>query len=91
MVVWYDPSPGDRDYIRAQKYGFLGQKIGDEFIVSDLANVVSRDPDVTALANGGFAVTYETATASIDLSIFNASGTRGRRRDLAILTAEWRR
>ncbi len=86
VVVWYDPSPGDRDYIRAQKYGFLGQKIGDEFIVSDLANVVSRDPDVTALANGGFAVTYETAAASIDLSIFNASGTRVS--DVAILTGQ---
>ena len=86
VVVWFDPTPGNRDYIRAQKFGFLGQKIGGEFIVSDLANITSEDPDVTALSNGGFAVTYETGLASIDLSMFDSLGNRVA--DVAIQTGQ---
>lgn len=64
VIISYTPSaivpstPGTNFDIKGQLYAASGNKIGDVFRISQAADGSDTDPDVTALNNGGFAVTW---------------------------------
>jgi Ca2+-binding RTX toxin-like protein len=84
IVTWdsfYSEGDSDFYYIAAQRYSAAGTRIGGEmFLDNDIAGN-SRHPSITALADGGFAVAWETSLGSIlDESdvytrAFNANGS----------------
>ncbi|QRM31249.1 hypothetical protein [Microvirga sp. VF16] len=63
VVAWQDFSrqPGDdQTEIRARLYSPAGEALGTEFLVNSNKDGMQRWPDVSATANGGFVITYET-------------------------------
>ena len=89
LVVWTDTSAtgGDRsgDAIRGQILHADGTPAGAEFLVNTRTNGNQTQPSVTALANGGFVVTWTTATGStgsdgngsaIKAQVFGSNGAK---------------
>ena len=76
LTVWTDTSGDSGSVLRAQKFGFLGQKLGSEFTVSDNANSSSSDASLSATPDGGFVMAYRNGSSGIDLAWFNANGTK---------------
>ncbi|MDH2327084.1 hypothetical protein QCN27_09400 [Cereibacter sp. SYSU M97828] len=85
VVVWAsDYYNSDRDidveYIAMQRYSASGARIGDETIVSDLGYEVDA-PSVTALGDGGFAISWEAEEGPTDIDtrihsrVVNADGS----------------
>ncbi|WP_136684007.1 calcium-binding protein [Falsirhodobacter xinxiangensis] len=85
VVVWAsDYYNSDRDidveYIAMQRYSASGARIGNETIVSDLA-YEAEAPSVTALPDGGFAISWEAEEGPTDIDtrirsrVVNADGT----------------
>lgn len=86
VVTWVDDSqnPGytPANNIKAQVFGANGDKIGAEFLVNTQTGDGQFAPAVTALANGGFVVTWEDNSgtlgdangSSIKAQLFNAAG-----------------
>ncbi len=82
----YSASTGDTSgaAVRAQVFNADGTKSGSEILVNTTTAGVQNDPDITALANGRFVVTYNDESATGDDSsgdavraqIFNANGTK---------------
>ncbi|HEV8681138.1 MAG TPA: hypothetical protein VGQ90_17305, partial [Stellaceae bacterium] len=76
VVVWQDDS-GDFSAIRAQRYDALGNRLGGEIAIATSASNDQELPSVTALADGGFYVTW---TQRVDAdnyilgSVYDASG-----------------
>ncbi len=64
IVTWYgfDQDTGDTSVtgISAQLYDENGAKVGGEFLVNSNIAFEQANPSVTALAGGGFVVTWET-------------------------------
>jgi hypothetical protein len=58
VVAWVRNQNGNND-IYAQRYDANGNAVGSEYVVSNAANDQSR-PSVTALADGGFVVTWDS-------------------------------
>ena len=62
VIAWSDSSAasGDRSAtaIRAQLYKANGTTVGNEFLVNTITGDRQYDPSVTALANGGFVITW---------------------------------
>lgn len=58
VVVWEDYSGGADVVIRAQRYDALGNRAGGELTIASVAGADYITPTVTALADGGFYVTY---------------------------------
>jgi serralysin len=63
VVVWEDRSGADT-VIRAQRYDALGNRAGGELTIASVAGADYVAPVVTALADGGFYVTYTQDTGS---------------------------
>lgn len=70
VVTWQDSAGG---VIRAQLYDAVGSALGAELRVSTSSGQYT--PEVTALANGYFVVSY-TSGSSIKAQVFDASGSK---------------
>jgi len=76
VVVWQDDSGAD-SAIRAQRYDALGNRLGGEIAIVVSAGNDHELPSVTALADGGFYVTWTQLLGAdnfIQGSVYNASG-----------------
>lgn len=84
VVSWqdaYDPYGQDLD-VKAQIFTPSGAKVGGEFLVNTITYEAQAGPSVTALANGGFVVTwqdlsetdFEASNWIIKAQIFSADG-----------------
>ncbi|HEX8302688.1 Ig-like domain-containing protein [Sphingomonas sp.] len=89
VVTWQDDSQqfGDNSSLAtiAQIFDASGQRVGSEFRVNTATTHAQYQAEVTALASGGFVVTYADQSphnnggqeyTNINLQIFNASGQR---------------
>jgi len=71
VVTWMDSQRGNTsaetvaDTIKGQLFNSTGAKIGGEFVVNAEMSGYQRFPVVTALAKGGFVVTWEDASGHI--------------------------
>lgn len=86
VIVWADASEtgGDTSVwsVRAQLYDANGNPVGGEFLVNSITQGNQTAPDVTALAGGGFVVTWwdgsgqggDTSPPGIKAQIFDSSG-----------------
>ncbi len=69
--------------VRAQIFNADGTKSGSEFLVNSTTFGIQGDPDITALAGGGFVVTFsdlsntgsDTSGGAVRARIFSANGT----------------
>lgn len=59
VITWTDGSNYDPD-VRGQIFDASGQKVGDEFLINTFASEPQEAPAITALAGGGFVVTWYT-------------------------------
>ncbi|HVF94057.1 MAG TPA: Ig-like domain-containing protein [Sphingomonas sp.] len=87
VVTWTDNSASGADTsgaaIRGQRYDANGVRIGGEFLVNSITANGQTQSSVTALADGGFAVTWTDASLvggdadgqSVKARIFDANGT----------------
>jgi autotransporter passenger strand-loop-strand repeat protein len=83
VVTWSDEGTGDGNgpAIKAQVYDAAGTKIGGEYIVNSQINSNQLYPNVAALANGGFVISWtdfsqavgDTSAYGITAQIFNLS------------------
>lgn len=73
--TWAD---GSGDAVKAQVFSATGAKVGSEFLVNSLKTDTQNDPSVTALANGGFVITWYSADGSQDVKgqVFSATGAK---------------
>ncbi|MGH6780822.1 MAG: cadherin domain-containing protein, partial [Sphingomonadaceae bacterium] len=74
---------GSDQAVKAQIFDTSGAKLGAEFLVNSQTNGSQYDPNIAALANGGFVVTWYTTDAAQDGNggaikgqMFSASGAR---------------
>ncbi|WP_298938578.1 tandem-95 repeat protein, partial [uncultured Ruegeria sp.] len=86
VVTWesYDGQQGDTSLaaIKARIFDANGNEVVSEFLVNEFTNSVQWSPSVTALDNGGFAVTWvsndqqqgDTSGDAIKARIFDADG-----------------
>lgn len=77
VVVWQTgdtTQDGSGDAVKGQIFDASGAKIGSEFLVNSAAANVQREPTVTALADGGFVVVWNTLDSLQDGS---ASALKG--------------
>lgn len=77
VVIWEDQSSDVGD-IRAQVFTADGMTIGEEVLVNSTTLNDQSDPQVTALADGGFVVTWEDESSNagdIRAQVFTADGT----------------
>ena len=58
VIVWQDQSSGNWD-IRGQVYDSLGVRVGGEFVVNTATAGDQINPEVAALADGRFSVTWQ--------------------------------
>ncbi|WP_299084328.1 cadherin-like domain-containing protein, partial [uncultured Ruegeria sp.] len=86
VVTWqsFDGQQGDASNfaIKARIFDANGSEVVTEFLVNEFTNTAQIDPSVTALANGGFVVTWtssdreqgDTSFGAIKARIFDANG-----------------
>jgi|GEM_PF-1069783 len=69
IVTWQDLSGTGGDTagwaVRAQLYDAVGSKAGAEFLVNTTTTADQIDPSITALAKGGFVVTWTDTSATL--------------------------
>ena len=87
VVTWYsnDPQQGDTSGggVKARIFNADGTEAISEFLVNELTNGGQGGPSITALAGGGFVVTWQSADGQqgdtsdwgVKARIFNADGT----------------
>jgi Ca2+-binding RTX toxin-like protein len=84
LIVWdsYLQGPGYTSYyVAGQRYSASGVPIGGQYIIDGVQNGCSRDARVTALSDGGYAVTYTFSAptaldpTSIYVRSYYANGT----------------
>ncbi len=87
VITWQDRSGqgGDLDGgAKAQIYTSSGAKVGGEFLINTVTAGFQSPSSITALANGGFVVTWEdfsgqggdASSTSIKAQVFNAAGVK---------------
>ena len=88
VISWMDESHtlGDSSStsIKAQIFGSDGDQIGSEFLVNTVTHGQQSRPNITSLANGGFAVTWrdesdtlgDSSFSSVKAQIFDGSGAK---------------
>ena len=89
VIAWTDTSysgaDADGDLVRAQRYFANGQLNGKEFVVDTAIDGSQREPKTTALANGGFVITWEdnsgkggdASGSSIKARVYDSNGHGG--------------
>ena len=89
VVTWSDTSGNAPDIgslaTRAQIFNADGSRFGAEFVVNTTSNDAQYLPQITALSNGRFAVTFQDfsqlttgdpASADVRVQVFSASGSK---------------
>ena len=81
VMTWTDTSRTGDDFgdaVRGQIVDVNGNKIGGEFLVNTTKSANETEPQTTALANGGFVVTWQDSARSGDIRAqrFNADGSK---------------
>lgn len=80
IVAWSDQGTSTTDYIYTQRYNASGVKIGGPALVNHVTNSAQEDPTITALANGGYVVAWQSDTfddmSDIAVQIYNANGVK---------------
>ena len=88
LIVWHDNShtQGDADgnSTKGRIFSSAGAPLTDDFLINTQTVSDQREPAVSALANGGFVVTWEDGSGlggdssfySIKAQIFNSAGTK---------------
>ena len=72
VVAWTSSRPDFTNEVRGQRYDANGVALGGEFVITDnLANAAR--PDIAALADGGFAVAFESGFKTM-LRTYDAQG-----------------
>ena len=65
LTVWSGAGPEDTGYgIYLQRYDTEGEPVGPQRLVNTTTVMSQRNPEVTALANGGFVVTWDSTSPS---------------------------
>ena len=87
VVTWQSSDPaqdGSGSAIKAQIFDFNGAKVGNELLVNSQSALGQEFPNITALANGGFVIAWQTTDSAQDGSgtairaqAFAASGSPG--------------
>jgi len=75
LVTWHDvrfATSGRIDVI-GQRFSADGTKVGSEFVVNSLTSGFHQDSEVTALAGGGFAITWES-DGQIKARVYDLTG-----------------
>ncbi|MNL50640.1 hypothetical protein D3C87_1736720 [compost metagenome] len=62
IVAWSDQGTSTTDYIYTQRYNASGVKVGGPALVNSVTNSAQEDPTITALANGGYVVAWQSDT-----------------------------
>lgn len=73
VVTWEDTVPTGFDNISGQVFDALGRRLGAEFIASDTKPGDKIDANITALANGGFVVSWFAFAAETNVDAFGNS------------------
>jgi Ca2+-binding RTX toxin-like protein len=80
IVAWSDQGTSTTDYIYTQRYNASGVKVGGPALVNKVTNSAQEDPTITALANGGYVVAWQSDTfddmSDIAGQIYNAKGVK---------------
>ncbi|MGX1089152.1 Ca2+-binding RTX toxin-like protein [Pseudomonas sp. AP3_22 TE3818] len=80
IVAWSDQGTSFTDYIYTQRYNASGVKVGGPALVNNVTNSAQEDPTITALANGGYVVAWQSDTfddmSDIAAQIYNANGVK---------------
>ena len=84
VVTWTDTSGGNINQydIKAQMYDAAGAPVGTEFVVNTKTELEQGSSTVTALADGGFVVTWNDRIASgflgikVKAQVFDAAGAK---------------
>ncbi|RXJ71845.1 hypothetical protein CS022_19475 [Veronia nyctiphanis] len=78
FIIVYDTNASDDHNIAARKFSSDGTPLGSEFIINTNTYGTQAEPDITALANDRFAVTWRTSDGSgngVACQLFNADGS----------------
>jgi Ca2+-binding RTX toxin-like protein len=77
VITWDDQSTWGNSDIRGQRFSADGSRLGAEFVVNEEAvgTGFQSGSEVTALAGGGFVVTWESEGA-IEAQIYSSAGAR---------------
>ncbi len=79
VVTWYSYDNGANYDIRARIYNADGSASGNDFVVNSTAVQHQYDPNITALADGRFVMTWDStdngANSDIRARIYNADGS----------------
>jgi hypothetical protein len=84
VVTWVDSSLGfDLDEVKAQVFDAAGIKIGSEILLNTASERNQTAPQITALSNGGFVVTWQDGypgagdtDTDVKAQVFDASGIK---------------
>ncbi len=80
IVAWSDQGTGTTDYIYTQRYNASGVKTGGPALVNSVTNSAQEDPTITALANGGYVVAWQSDSfddmSDIAAQVYNANGVK---------------
>ncbi|MEL7166399.1 MAG: hypothetical protein AAGL96_13095, partial [Pseudomonadota bacterium] len=84
VVTWQDDSgiDGSGSATLAQVFDASGNPIGGEFLVNKQTTSTQANPDITALSNGGFAISFEDSSGAdgsgtgVFLQEYNPDGSR---------------
>jgi Ca2+-binding RTX toxin-like protein len=80
IVAWSDQGTSFTDYIYTQRYNASGVKVGAPALVNKVTNSAQEDPSITALANGGYVVAWQSDTfddmSDIAAQVYNANGVK---------------
>ena len=88
VITWYDESAqsadGSKSAIQAQMFNANGTPFGSEFLVNTTTNDFQVEPAITALASGGFVITWTDTSLStmfdpqydIKGQIYDAAGAK---------------
>jgi len=80
LVTWETPDLGSPDFseVMAKRYSADGSEDGDAFQINSLSALRQIDPSVTALADGGWVLTWSERLAGADYrilqSVYDADG-----------------
>jgi hypothetical protein len=70
IVAWSDQGSSFSDYIYTQRYNASGVKVGEPALVNKVTNSEQEAPSITALANGGYVVAWESSKASGQVDVY---------------------
>lgn len=73
VISWWERFLGGSDRVYFQRYDATGDAVGGETRVGDVSDDLQFEPAITALANGGFVLTWDGADG-ISAQLYDAAG-----------------